>query len=241
MRADDAALESFLRASPKSQKNEDILSKLKQITSSDEDLTAMTLGIGKSEEADKKKEKLEDLIKEEIAEPSSTKNTLLFERFFGKKTPEFRTFEYKDQCTYSSDYTWRFHGLSLLSNHFPELANQINEKYLYLTNMTTKSFGEALGVNTKPYRIAIYHYTEYIHGYFHSEYEYKEVNNLLHKDLKAYIKAVACMPQSITTTTLSKVPVELKPFEICHIALLVMQAKFHIELMYGLLSLEKGL
>ena len=72
--------------------------------------------------------------------------------------------------------------------------------------------------------------------------------------MKAYIKLIACMPQFITYQSISKIPVQLKPYEICHIAMLVIgnsilitmslqltliEAKFRMELRWGLLTLQK--
>ena len=58
--------------------------------------------IGSLEIGEKKNEKLEELIKEDIAEPEGGKNNLLYERFYGQKKTEFKTFDYKDTCVYST-------------------------------------------------------------------------------------------------------------------------------------------
>ena len=58
--------------------------------------------IGSSEIEEKKEEKLQELIKEDIFEPLGGKNNLLYERFYGQKKTEFKTFDYKDPCVYST-------------------------------------------------------------------------------------------------------------------------------------------
>lgn len=41
---------------------------------------------------------------------------------------------------------------------------------------------------------------EYVCGYSYDDYDYGEVNHLLERDLKLYIKAVACFPDATRTT-----------------------------------------
>ena len=53
-----------------------------------------------------------------------------------------------------------------------------------------------------------------------------QVNQLLHKDLKNYLRCAACSPQKIDFNVFNRIPVELKPHEICHMILLVFGISF---------------
>ena len=70
---------------------------------------------GSSEIEEKKEEELQELSKEDISEHVGGKNNLLFERFFGQKKIEFKTFDYKDSCVYSTvTYYIQINGILLI-------------------------------------------------------------------------------------------------------------------------------
>ena len=44
---------------------------------------------------------------------------------------------------------------------------------------------------------AVTHYIQNIHGISHDDYDYSEVNAILPRDLKAYIKTTCCYPERL--------------------------------------------
>jgi sestrin len=47
------------------------------------------------------------------------------------------------------------------------------------------------------FRRAIWNYIQCIYGIRHDDYDYREVNELLARDLKKYIKDVCCFPHRV--------------------------------------------
>lgn len=58
--------------------------------------------------------------------------------------------------------------------------------------------GDNKDVDTTSFRRAIWHYIHCMFGIRHDDYDYSEVNHLLEKSLKAYVKTVTCYPERIT-------------------------------------------
>lgn len=162
----------------------------------------------------------------------------IFAKFYHNKSVEFHSYNYKNKGMNSDDYTWKIQGFAQLSEYSSQLAKDMNEKYEYITKMTLESFGEEKEIQTEPFRQSIMYYLELIHGYEHPEFEYKQINTLLPKEFKAAIKTMCCLPQNLHFGVLNKIPIDFKVYELIHIGLLVMETKFQIELMYGLLPLE---
>lgn len=58
--------------------------------------------------------------------------------------------------------------------------------------------GDAVDVDTSAFRRAIWYYVQTLYGIRHDDYDYSIVNQLLERDLKAYMKMVTCYPERIT-------------------------------------------
>ena len=58
--------------------------------------------------------------------------------------------------------------------------------------------GDNKDVDTTSFRRAIWHYIHCMFGIRHDDYDYSEVNTLLERSLKAYVKTVTCYPERIT-------------------------------------------
>jgi len=165
--------------------------------------------------------------------------TPLYRTLFGKKPAQFTSYNYrKSPGITSDDYSWKIQGYAHIAEYSEQLAQDINEKYDYITKMTLESFGNEKGIRTEPFRKSVIYYLELIHGYEHLDFEYKQINILLPKELKAAIKIMCSLPQNMNYDLLQQIPIEFKEFELIHIGLLVMESKFQIELMYGLLPFE---
>lgn len=60
------------------------------------------------------------------------------------------------------------------------------------------------------FRRAVWNYIQCIYGIRHDDYDYREVNELLDRDLKEYIKAVCCYPDRMTKEDYDNVMREFK-------------------------------
>lgn len=58
--------------------------------------------------------------------------------------------------------------------------------------------GTRKDVDTTMFRRAIWNYIHCMFGIRHDDYDYGEVNQLLERDLKTYIKSVCCYPEHTT-------------------------------------------
>lgn len=71
-------------------------------------------------------------------------------------------------------------------------------------------------------------------GIRHDDYDYGEINQLLDRTLKTFIKAACCYPDRITKKDYDSILVELLDSEKVHVNLMVMEAKNQAILLYSL-------
>jgi len=57
--------------------------------------------------------------------------------------------------------------------------------------------GQKANVDTSAFRRAIWNYIHCLFGIRHDDYDYSEVNQLLERPLKNYIKIVTCFPERV--------------------------------------------
>uniref|UniRef100_A0A3P8SKT1 Uncharacterized protein n=1 Tax=Amphiprion percula TaxID=161767 RepID=A0A3P8SKT1_AMPPE len=80
---------------------------------------------------------------------------------------------------------------------------------------------------------------EFALGCSYDDYDYGEVNQLLERDLKLYIKAVACFPDATKTPVCPLSWTPLKTSERIHVNLLIMEARLQAELLYALRAITQ--
>ena len=59
------------------------------------------------------------------------------------------------------------------------------------------SMGDNIDVDTSSFRRSIWHYIHCMFGIRHDDYDYSEVNQLLERNLKSYIKTATCFPERV--------------------------------------------
>jgi len=237
LRTNDETWKTMMKNSPLMRTtNQDILEELNKLAKKAEEEKE---GSEDKSKVDPPSEKADDSIDygDDLSFEGSKIHTI-FSKFFGDRKIEFLST--KQKRADNNIYEWKIHGYSTLEEYFPEIAKDIDLRYDYIVNLTLECFGEIKGVKTQPFRKAIQYYIELIHGYEYVDFDYKKINTLLHKDMKLAVKTIASTPQNINFGIINKFPEELETYEICHIALLAMEAKFHIELMYGILALQNA-
>ena len=57
--------------------------------------------------------------------------------------------------------------------------------------------GDVEDVDTSSFRCAVWNYVHSLFGVRHDDYNYNQVNQLLERPLKSYIKTVACNPTKV--------------------------------------------
>ncbi len=60
------------------------------------------------------------------------------------------------------------------------------------------SMGDNTDVDTTSFRRSIWNYIHCMFGIRHDDYDYSEVNHLLERSLKSFIKSATCFPERVT-------------------------------------------
>uniref|UniRef100_A0A182PDP8 eIF-4F 25 kDa subunit n=1 Tax=Anopheles epiroticus TaxID=199890 RepID=A0A182PDP8_9DIPT len=96
------------------------------------------------------------------------------------------------------DYSWDDHGYSLVNRLYNDVGFYLDEKFRAAYNLTYYTIAGRTNVDTSKFRRAIWNYIQCIYGIRHDDYDYGEVNQLLDRSLKMFIKTACCFPERIT-------------------------------------------
>ncbi|CAH1407802.1 unnamed protein product [Nezara viridula] len=132
------------------------------------------------------------------------------------------------------DYSWDDHGYSLVNRLYSDVGNLLDEKFKTAYNLTYYTMGGRKDVDTSRFRRAIWNYIQCMYGIRHDDYDYGEVNQLLERSLKAFIKSVCCFPERVTKVDYDRVLREFKHSEKVHVNIMVLEARMQAELLYAL-------
>ncbi|XP_046393938.1 sestrin homolog [Ischnura elegans] len=132
------------------------------------------------------------------------------------------------------DYSWDDHGYSLVNRLYNDVGNLLDEKFKTAYNLTYYTMGGRKDVDTSRFRRAIWNYIQCMFGIRHDDYDYGEVNQLLERSLKAFIKSACCFPERVTKKDYDSVLREFKHSEKVHVNLMVLEARMQAELLYAL-------
>ncbi|KAL3883232.1 hypothetical protein ACJMK2_029519 [Sinanodonta woodiana] len=134
----------------------------------------------------------------------------------------------------AQDYSWDDHGFSLANRYYSESGSLLDDKFNMAYNLTYYTLGDRKNVDTTAFRRAVWNYIHCIYGIRHDDYNYKEVNEMLERNLKAYIKTVTCYPERLTKKDYDNVMREFKHSEKVHVNLMLLEARLQGELLYAL-------
>lgn len=138
----------------------------------------------------------------------------------------------------SQDCSWEEHGFSLVSELYNEVGDILDNKFKTAYNLTYYTCGHKTHVDTFPFRRAVWNYLHCLYGIRHDDYDYSQINQLLERKLKMFLKTVSCYPERLTggeaTTTIMK---GFQQSEKVHVMVLVLEARLQAELLHGLRSL----
>ncbi|XP_016953391.1 sestrin homolog isoform X2 [Drosophila biarmipes] len=151
----------------------------------------------------------------------------IYQDFARRGTESINTFRIQD-------YSWEDHGYSLVDGLYNDVGTFLDAKFRAAYNLTYCTMGGIKNVDTSKFRRAIWNYIQCIYGIRHDDYDYGEVNQLLVRPLKMFIKTACCFPERITTKDYDSVLVELQDSEKVHVNLMIMEARNQAELLYAL-------
>jgi len=137
------------------------------------------------------------------------------------------------------DYSWEEHGFSLVNRLYMEVGVYLDEKFKITKEMTYYTMGGRAHVDTTKFRTAVWNYIQCLYGIRHDDYDYGEVNQLLERPLKSFIKTVCCYPERVRKADYDNVMREFKHSEKVHVNLMIMEAKIQAELLYALRTIMR--
>ncbi|KAJ6660288.1 hypothetical protein lerEdw1_017988 [Lerista edwardsae] len=216
---------------------EALMEKMKQLQESRDDVKA-----SKEEKATRfEKEKRESMLVccAEIEESAPTKDV---SRHF-----EDTSYGYKDFSRHGmhvptfhvQDYSWEDHGYSLVNRLYPDVGQLIDEKFQIAYNLTYNTMAMHKDVDTSMLRRAIWNYIHCMFGIRYDDYDYGEINQLLDRSFKVYIKTVVCTPEKTTRRMYESFWRQFKHSEKVHVNLLLIEARMQAELLYALRAITR--
>lgn len=130
------------------------------------------------------------------------------------------------------DLSWEDHGYSCVDELYNEMADILDKKFTLTQNLTYFTMGGYSDVDTTKYRNAIWMYIQSLYGIRHDDYNYGEVNVMLSREMKTFIKTICCFPDTTTPVLRKSVMIDFKPSEKVHVLLMIMEARLQAELIY---------
>ncbi|KAG5898391.1 hypothetical protein JTB14_030369 [Gonioctena quinquepunctata] len=132
------------------------------------------------------------------------------------------------------DYSWDDHGYSLVNRLYNDVGNLLDDKFRTAYNLTYYTMGGRKDVDTSKFRRAIWYYIQCLFGIRHDDYDYGEIDALVERTLKAFIKSATCYPDRVTKKDYDRVLREFQHSEKVHVNLMVLESRMQAELLYAL-------
>uniref|UniRef100_A0A7M4E015 Sestrin 1 n=1 Tax=Crocodylus porosus TaxID=8502 RepID=A0A7M4E015_CROPO len=137
------------------------------------------------------------------------------------------------------DYSWEDHGYSLVNRLYPDVGQLLDEKFHIAYNLTYHTMAMHKDVDTSMLRRAIWNYIHCMFGIRYDDYDYGEINQLLDRSFKVYIKTVVCTPEKTTKRMYDSFWRQFKQSEKVHVNLLLIEARMQAELLYALRAITR--
>lgn len=147
----------------------------------------------------------------------------------GEQVPTFRV----------QDYSWEDHGYSLVNRLYPDVGQMLDEKFQIAYNLTYNTMATHKDVDTSMLRRAIWNYIHCMFGIRYDDYDYGEINQLLDRSFKIYIKTMVCSPEKTTKRMYESFWRQFQHSEKVHVNLLLMEARMQAELLYALRAITR--
>jgi len=146
---------------------------------------------------------------------------------FARREEEYNTFRIQD-------FSWDEEGYSAIARFDEDTAQLLDEKFRTIYNLTYGTMGSHSSIDTSLFRRASWNYIQCVWGIRHDDYDYHEVNELLHRDLKKYIKTSSCYPERCHKSDYENIMKDFLASEKIHVMMLVAEAKFQSSLLYAM-------
>ncbi|KAJ1986046.1 hypothetical protein H4R33_003588 [Dimargaris cristalligena] len=154
----------------------------------------------------------------------------------------------KPESAFRNDLTWDQHGSYLLGQYLSDQEEHLKLEFRLSVQQTDYTVGDPAeyiwatdsGIDTEPFRMAVWHFTQSLCGVQWSDYDHHRVPALLSEKLRRYITKIVYQPDSITSRDFNHdIGYQLRVDETCLINFLVCQAKRQATLMLALRKLVR--
>jgi len=132
------------------------------------------------------------------------------------------------------EYNWEDNAVPQLDRCYRGMGSLLDSEFRTMFNLTYNTFNNEKEMDTQPFRHAIWFYVQRISGIFNDDYDYQEVNHMLHRGLKTYCKKVCFTPTMVTYEGFLDLGVNLAPEEKCHALLIALEARKQASLLWAL-------
>lgn len=137
------------------------------------------------------------------------------------------------------EFAWEDSGSGFMNWLNWDMTNLLDSKFTEAQEMTYYKMGHKQNVDTFTFRRAIWNYIHCLLGMFHDDYNYEEIDHLLENNLKWYIKAATCTPETIVYKNYCSFMKEFLDSEKVHIGIMVLEARLQAELLYSLRAIAR--
>ncbi|XP_053130287.1 sestrin-1-like isoform X2 [Hemicordylus capensis] len=132
------------------------------------------------------------------------------------------------------DYSWEDHGFSLVNRLYCDIGHLLDEKFRKVDGLQSCAMATRQGCEHATFKRGIWNYIHCMFGIRYDDYDYAEVNHLLERILKLYIKTVTCSPEKMNPEVFERFWKQFKHSEKVHVNLLILEARLQAELLYAL-------
>ncbi|NXU54396.1 SESN3 protein, partial [Turnix velox] len=137
------------------------------------------------------------------------------------------------------DYSWEDHGFSLVNRLYSDIGHLLDEKFRMVDGLQSSAMAKRQGCEPSVFKRGIWNYIHCMFGIRYDDYDYAEVNQLLERILKVYIKTVTCYPEKTNSQMFDRFWKQFKHSEKVHVNLLILEARMQAELLYALQAITQ--
>uniref|UniRef100_A0A8C6JM58 Uncharacterized protein n=1 Tax=Melopsittacus undulatus TaxID=13146 RepID=A0A8C6JM58_MELUD len=137
------------------------------------------------------------------------------------------------------DYSWEDHGFSLVNRLYSDIGHLLDEKFRMVDGLQSSTMAKRQGCEPSVFKRGIWNYIHCMFGIRYDDYDYAEVNQLLERVLKVYIKTVTCYPEKTNSEMFDRFWRQFKHSEKVHVNLLILEARMQAELLYALQAITQ--
>nr|CAB3265991.1 sestrin-3 [Phallusia mammillata] len=135
------------------------------------------------------------------------------------------------------DYNWSDHACLVVRKFNSDVADLLDMKFNTAYNLTYKTLASKDNVDTTSLRRAVWMYVHCMYGIMYDDYNYGEVNQLLERPLKLFIKTASCFPEKTTRKVYDGFWKQFRHSEKVHVTIMIMESRLQVGLLYGMRAL----